>query len=152
MNFLCQRYPEVPITGFLHLQHHPRLICINTKPAVSTAARMDLNISIGMTAIWMVPINTCRRTKSPTAIWLYHPTARYHKLLPLLSSTTFATLAASDIISPTLRQYLPYFWHHSPSPLSPSSIGLTLRHLSNRLSHFPHSSEPFSLSGTPFIL
>ena len=79
---------------------------------------MDLNISIGMTAIWMVPIKPVVVLKSPTAIWLYHPTALYHKLLPLLSSTTFATLIASDTISPTLRQYLPYFlapFSHPPA-------------------------------------
>jgi len=57
MSFLCQRYPEVPMTGSLHLQHHMKLICAITKPAVSmTAAQMDQNISIGMTAIWMVQL------------------------------------------------------------------------------------------------
>jgi len=55
-------YPEVPMTGFPHLQHHLRLICVITNPAVAMAARMDLNISIGMAAIWMVPINARRPT------------------------------------------------------------------------------------------
>jgi len=49
-----------------NLQHYPKLICM--MPAVSVAARMDLNISIGRTpAIWMVPINLYRPHLSNSA-------------------------------------------------------------------------------------
>jgi len=127
---------------------------------------MDLNISIGMTVIWMVPINTRRPTIITHAIqWLYRPiTVYYYELLPLLpSATVFLAFATSDI-SPTLRHLLyfpaPILRHllyllapilrylsHLPAYLSPSGISpigsdacLTLLHLSHSPAHLPFCS------------
>jgi len=158
------------MTGSPHLQHHPRLICAITKLAVSMAARMDLNISIGMTAVWIVPINTRRpATITHSHQWLYHP---YHCILlraaflrlPLLPSATVFLAFATSNISPTLRhllyspvpilRHLFYFLapilrylsrllaYLSPSGISPtgSDACLTLQHLSHSPAHLPFCS------------
>src|SRR5258706_288877 len=65
---------NLSFSSFIHQQHPPKLIYMNLKPAVSMGARMDPNISIGMSAIWMVPINTYRSTEVYSHL---HPTFRY---------------------------------------------------------------------------
>ena len=72
------------------------------------AARMVLNISIGMTAIWMVPTNTRRLpTITHSLPVVSQPLLRVaFRRTPLLPyDAVFLALATSDI-SPTLRHFL----------------------------------------------
>ena len=150
--------PEVPMTRFLHLQLHPRLICVITKPAVSMAARMDLNISIGTTAIWMVPINTRR----PTTISHSHPVGlpllplyRYYYELPSfgflsyplppsfslsLSQTSLPLFGTSSTFRHPFSVTSATFWH----PFSVTSLTF------QQISHPPASLQQVLMLASPF--